>query len=92
MLIDQIESHEIADPFVELRRTFKIAEQERQAQDFEALIGAKRIRPIDIAEGLIGEEPLRGENGLAPLQEIVQRLVRHPDGRQHATIGAVFES
>src|SRR6266850_1056579 len=30
--------------------------------------------------------------GLASLQEVVQRLVLHPYSRQHATLGAVFQS
>jgi len=36
----------------------------------------ERFGPVDVAEGLIGEEALCGEMGFASLQEVVQRLIR----------------
>src|ERR1700724_528522 len=92
MLVDEIEGDEVADALIERGRVLEIAEQESQAQDLEALADGERFGPVDVAEGLIGEETLCGENGLASLQEVVQRLVRHPYSRQHATLGAVFQS
>lgn len=92
MLIDEIEGHEVADPLLELRRSFEVAEQKGQAQDLEALADGERVRPVDVAEGLIGEKPLRCEHGLATPEEPVQCLVHHPDGRQYAAFSAVFES
>src|SRR5260370_18287387 len=91
MLVDEIEGDEVTDALIEFSGVLEIAEQESQAQDLEALADGERFGPVDVAEGLIGEETHCGENGLASLQEIVQRLVRHPYGRQHATVGAVFQ-
>src|SRR5258705_12237998 len=76
MLVDEIEGDEVTDALIERRGVLEIAEQESQAQDLEALADGERFGPIDVAEGLIGEEALCSENRLASLQEIVQRLVR----------------
>src|SRR5258705_9513745 len=92
MLVDEIEGDEVTDALIELGGTPEITEQESQAQDLEALADGQRVGPVDVAEGLIGEETLCRKNGLASLQEVVQRLVRHPYSRQHATLGAVFQS
>src|SRR6266702_1290942 len=92
MLVDEIEGDEVANALIEPGGVLEITEQESQAQDLEALADGERLGPVDVAEGLIGEETLGGEDGLASLQEVVQRLVRHPYGRQHATLGAVFQS
>src|SRR6266849_2560914 len=92
MLVDEIESGEVTDALIELGGAPEIAKQESQAQDLEALADGERVGAVDVAEGLIGEETLGRENGLASLQDVVQRLVRHPYSRQHATVGAVFQS
>src|ERR1700726_1924867 len=91
MLVDEIEGDEVADALIERSRVLEIAEQESQAQDLEALADGERFGPVDVAESLIGEETYGGENRLASLQEVVQRLVRHPYSRQHPTVGAVFQ-
>src|ERR1700737_1678757 len=92
MLVDEIEGDEVTDAILERSGVLEITEQESQAQDLEALADGERIGPVDVAEGLIGEETLCSENGLTSLQEVVQRLVRHKYSRQHATLGAVFQS
>src|SRR5712672_4319131 len=92
MLVDEIEGDDVTDAVIEFGGVLEIAEQESQAQDLEALADGERFGPVDVAEGLIGEETRCGENGLASLQEVVQRLVRHPYSRQHATLGAVFQN
>src|SRR5258706_8456639 len=92
MLVDEIEGDEVTDALIELGGVLEITEQESQAQDLEALADRERFGPVDVAEGLIGEETHCIQNGLASLQEVVQRRVRHPYSRQHATIGAVFQS
>src|ERR1700737_2242641 len=92
MLVDEIEGDEVTDALIELSGVLEITEQESQTQDLEALADGERFGPVDVAEGLIGEETLCSENGLASLQEVVQRLVRHPYSRQYATLGAVFQS
>src|SRR5438552_10567611 len=91
MFVDEIEGDKVADTFIKLGRAFEIAEQESKTQDFEALADGERVGPVDIAEVLVGEEALRGEYGLASLQKIVQRLVRHPYSRQYSTIGTVLQ-
>src|SRR5438309_11323417 len=92
MLVDEIEGDEVTDALIELSGVLEIAEQESQAQDLETLADGERVGPVDVTEGLIGEETLCVQNGLASLQEVVQRGVRHPYSRQHATVGAVFQS
>src|SRR6202040_1044792 len=92
MLVDEIEGDEVTDALIERGGVLEITEQESQAQDLEALADGERFGPVDVAKGLIGEETLRSENGLASLQQVVQRLVRHPYSRQHATLGAVLQS
>src|SRR5882724_9479889 len=92
MLVDEIEGDEITDAVIERSGVLEIAEQESQAQDLEALADGERVGPVDVAEGLIGEETRCSENGLASLQEVVQRLVRHPYSRQHATVSAILQS
>ena len=69
MLSDEIESNEITDPGIKFGRAFEVAEQESKAQDLETLADGERIGPIDVAEGLIGEEALRGKYRLAPLKK-----------------------
>src|SRR6266852_1920663 len=92
MLVDEIEGDEVTDALIELGGVLEITEQESQAQYLEALADGERVGPVNVAEGLVGEETRCSENGLASLQEVVQRLVRHPYSRQHATLGAVFQS
>src|ERR1700681_3137368 len=74
MLVDEIEGGEVADALIELGGAPEITEQESQAQDLEALADRERVGPVDVAKSLIGEETLCRENGLASLQEVVQRL------------------
>src|SRR5882757_9289733 len=92
MLVDEIEGDEVTDALIERSGVLEITEQESQAQDLEALADGQRFGPVEVAEGLIGEETFCIENGLASLQEVIQRLVRHPYSRQHATVSAVFQS
>src|SRR5205807_1378368 len=91
MLVDEIEGDEVADAVIEPSGVLEITEQESQAQDLESLADGEGLGPVDVAERLIGEETLGREIGLASLQQVVQRLVRHPYRRQHATLGAVFQ-
>ena len=91
MLVDEIESREITDAFIELGGILEIAEQESQAQDLEALADGERVGPVDIAKRLIGEQTRCRENRLASLQQVIQRRVRHPYRRQHAAVGAVVQ-
>src|SRR6202047_279843 len=92
MLVDEIEGDQVTDALIERSGVLEITEQESQAQDLEALADGQRFGPVDVAKGLIGEETLCSQNGLASLEEVVQRLVRQPYSRQHATVGAVLQS
>ena len=91
MLVDEIEGREVADALIELGGVLEIAEQESQAQDLQALADGERVGAVEVAKGLVGEQAFCGEHRLAPPQEVVQRLVRHPYRRQHAPIGAVVQ-
>src|ERR1700756_1894948 len=91
MLVYEIEGDEVADTIIKLGRASEVAEQESEAQDFQALANGQGVGPVDVAERLIGEEALCGEYGLASLQKGVQRLVGNPYSRQYPTIGAVLQ-
>src|SRR5580700_242365 len=71
MLVDEIKGDEVTDALIEFSGVLEITEQESQAQDLEALADGERFSPVDVAEGLIGEETLCRENGLASRQEVV---------------------
>jgi hypothetical protein len=83
---------EVANALVELSRSPKIAEEKRQIQDIETLTDRQCVGPVDVAKSLIGEKARRRKNLFAALQEVIQGLIRHPDRRQHATTGSVFQS
>ena len=61
MLTHEIVSNEVADAFIKSSRALQIGEKERQAGDFQPLIDVERIGSIDVAESLIAEEPLGGQ-------------------------------
>src|SRR5260221_3587178 len=69
MLVDEIEGDEVTDALIERSGVLEITEQESQAQDLEALADGERFGPLDVAEGLIGEEALRSENRAGLLQD-----------------------
>src|SRR6476469_10060300 len=83
--------NEIANALVEFSRTFQVGEQERQAGDLQPLVHVKRVGAIDIAERLVGEEPLGGEEWLALAKEFMQRVASDPHARKHTPVSAVFE-
>ena len=62
MLLHQIEGDQIAHAIIEFRRALEVAEQESQADDLETLVDGERVRPVEIAEGLIGQQPLRRQD------------------------------
>ena len=70
--------HEIADAFVELRRAPQIREQEGEAGDLQALIDVQRFGAIEIAEGLVGEQPLCRQERPPLLEHIMQLVAGHP--------------
>ena len=87
----QIEGDEIADPLVKLGRALEVGEQEGEAGDLEALIDVERVGAVDVAESLVGQQALGGEERLAPAEQIVQLVAGDPHARQHPRIGAVLE-
>ena len=91
MLAHEIEGDEIADPFVELGRTLEIGEQEGQARDLQPLISVERVGAVDVAESLVGQQSLGGQERLAFAQEIMQRMAGNPETRQHAAVGFIIE-
>ena len=61
MLAHQVEGDEIADPLVELGRALEVGEQEGEAGDLQPLVDVERVGAIDVAEGLVGEQALGGQ-------------------------------
>ena len=59
----EVEGDEVADPLVEFGRAAQVGEQEGQAGDLEPLVHVQRIGAVEVAEGLVGEQPLGGEEG-----------------------------
>src|ERR1700759_316890 len=72
MLVDEIEGDEVTNALIERRGVLEITEQEGQAQYLEALADGERFSPVNVAKGLVGEETLCRETGLASLQEVFQ--------------------
>src|ERR1700687_4438745 len=87
---DQIERREIADPLVQLGRAFEIGEQKGQAGDFQSLMRVDRVGTINVAEGLVGQQTLGGQERPPVSEQFVQRIAGNPDGRQYPRLGAVF--
>ena len=91
MRAHQVVGDEVADALVELGRAFQVGEQEGQAGDFQALVDVERIGPVDVAERLIGEQALGGQERPAPAEQAVERVARDPHSRQHPRVGPVLE-
>ena len=70
MRAHQIEGGEIADPLVERGRTLEVGEQEGQRRDLEALVDIEIVGLEDVAEGLVREHPLGGEERLALAEQL----------------------
>jgi len=51
-------------PLVELGRALEVGEQEGEAGDLEALVDVDRVGAVEVAERLVGEQPLGVRNGL----------------------------
>ena len=91
MRADKLEGGDIADAIVKLSRAFQIGEQKGQAGELEPLIDVERIGAIDVAEDLVGQQPLGSEERLSRGEQVVQRDIGNPDRRQRAHIGAVLD-
>ena len=52
---------------------------------------SERVGAIDVAEGLVGQEPLGGQERPALAEQMVQLLAGDPHRRQRAHVGAVVE-
>ena len=72
MLAHEIVGDDVADPLVERGRALEVGEQERQARDLQPLIDVERVGAIDVAERLVGEQPLRGQERPPLAEQIVQ--------------------
>ena len=68
----QVIGNQVAYLLVEFCRALQIGEQERQAGDLEPLFDVECVGVIDIAEGLIAEQPLRRDERLSPRKELVE--------------------
>ena len=70
MLAHNVEGDQIADPLVEFRRALKVGEQEGEAGDFQPLVNVERVGAIDVAKGLVGQQPFGGQEGPALAEEL----------------------
>ncbi len=61
MRAHQVEGDEVPHPLVELGRAAQIGEEEGEAGDLQPLIHVERVGAIDVAKGLVGEQPLGGQ-------------------------------
>ncbi len=69
MRAHQVVGGEIADALVERGRALEVGEQEGEAEDFQPLIDVERFGAEEVAEGLVGEEPLGGEERPPPAED-----------------------
>jgi hypothetical protein len=74
MRTNQIEGCEIADTFVKRRRTLEIGEQESQRGDLQTLVDIEIVGLVDVAECLVAEDALRGDERLALADQVVERV------------------
>jgi hypothetical protein len=72
MRLHQVERHQVADALVEPGRALEVGEQEGEAGDLEPLVDVERVGAIDVAERLVGEQPLRGHERLAAAKKVVE--------------------
>ena len=86
----QIEGRQIADAVVELGGALEVGEQKRQAGDLEALVHVQRAGAVDVEERLVGEQALGRQKRPAPPEELVERVARDPQGRQHPHLGSIL--
>ena len=87
----QVEGRQVADAVVELGRALEVGEQEGEAGDLEALVDVQRVGAVDVAERLVGEQALGGQERPAPAEQLVERVARDPYRRQHPRVGAVLD-
>ena len=83
VLAHQIVGDDVADPLVKLGRALEVGEQERQARDLQPLIDVERVGAIDVAERLVGQQPLGGQERPPLAEQVVQR-----DGRRSTATAA----
>ena len=89
--LHQVERHQIADALVELGRALEVGEQEREAGDLQPLVDVERVGAVDVAERLVREQALGGQERPAPAEQLVERVARDPYARQHPHVGAVLD-
>src|SRR5258708_6422254 len=65
--------------------------QERQRGDLEALIDVEVVGLVNVAEGLVGQHPLGGQERLALADQMMKRIGRDEDRRQHPHVGLIVE-
>src|SRR5271165_1641843 len=88
---DEVEGDQVAHPLIELGGTSEVGEEKCQTGDLEALIYVDRVGAVEIAKDLVGQQPLCGQEGLAPAQQLIEPFRRHPKPGQYAGVSAIFE-
>ena len=78
---NEVEGDEVSDTLVKLGRSLQVGEQEGEARDLQTLVDGQRVSPEDIAEGLVCEKLLAGNEWSPMPQEIIERRSRDPQAR-----------
>src|SRR5215207_1608602 len=78
---NEVEGDEVSDTLVKLGRSLQVGEQEGEARDLQTLVNVQRVSPEDVAEGLVCEKLLAGNEGSPMPQEIIERRSRDPQAR-----------
>src|SRR5215204_3483886 len=73
---NEVEGDEVSDTLVKLGQSLQVGEQEGEARDLQTLVDGQRVSPEDIAEGLVCEKLLAGNEWSPTPQEIIERRSR----------------
>ena len=91
MRAHQVEGSKITHALVEFGRPFQIGENKRQAGDFQALVDIHGLCAVEIAERLVDEQTLGGQERAALTQQVMQGVTGNPHGGKHARVRIVLK-
>ena len=91
MCPDKVKGREVPNTLIQLRRTFQVGEQERQACYPQALVDVDCVSAEKVPECLVCEERLSRQEGATVAQKIMQNIPRDAHIWEHPNIGVVFE-
>src|SRR6185312_12799908 len=91
MRAHEIERGEIADTLIERGRALQIGEQESQRGDLQPLVDIEIVGLEHVAEGLVRQHPLGGEEWPALAEQMVERIGGDEHGGQGPYAGLIVE-